>query len=107
MVSHSKHRVQTVIFLQFESETNTESYYWLAYSLWKSCYWQQFLIDSVIPYFRIDAFTSEFRKKAAKMVFKFDQHQKQIKALRLLEAQEDSTWHPLYLIKIMRQRVSL
>ena len=91
--------------LQFASESCAENYYWLAYSLWKSSYWHQFLIGSVIPYFRIDEFTSEYKRKSARMFFEFDQHQKQIKALRLLEAQEENTRQQLYLIKIMRQRV--
>ena len=91
--------------LLFDSESKAENYYWLAYSLWMSCYWHQFLIGSVIPYFRIDSFASEYQKKARRMLFDFDQHQKQVKALRLLEAHEEITRKQLYLIKIMRQRV--
>ena len=44
-------------------------------------------------------------KKSARMIFEFDQHQKQIKGLQFLELREENTRQQLYLIKIMWQRV--
>ena len=88
--------------IQFNEESDLEEYYWLAYSLWQSKYWHQFLIGSVIPFFRIDAFSKEFTRKSERMLFEFAKHQNQVKALRLLQAQENKYTNNLKLIKEMR-----
>ncbi|RZJ34748.1 MAG: hypothetical protein EOO51_08450 [Flavobacterium sp.] len=89
--------------LEFDSQTSAENHYWLAYNLWSSKYWHQFLIGSVIPFFRIDSFKQEFERKSKKILFEFDQHQKQVNALRMLQQQEEKCHKTLKVIKDMRQ----
>ncbi len=91
--------------IEFCKETYLDSYYWKAYSLWQAKYWHQFLIGSVIPFFRIDEFTKEFSRKCERMLFDFARHQNQMKALRLLEERETYHNENVKLIKQMRNVV--
>ena len=91
--------------LQFRTEAEAENYYWLAYSLWASKYWHRFLIGSVIPYFRIGGFASEFEARSRKMFLEFEQHKKQVRTLQLLELHETQHKSNIVLIKQMRNVV--
>ena len=91
--------------LLFNSEIERENSFWIAYSLWQSNYWHQFLIKSVIPFFRIDGFSNEFAQKSEKLNIKFAQHQRQLKALRLLQQHEEKHNENIRLIKQMRNVV--
>jgi hypothetical protein len=73
----------------FRDEKDTETVYWLAYSLWKSNFWHQFLIGSVIPFLRINDFKKDFDCKVNEMLQKHELHQRQVQALKLLEQKED------------------
>ena len=88
--------------VQFYKEADVDSYYWLAYSLWQAKYWHQFLIGSVIPFFRIDEFTKEFTQRCERILFDFRRHQNQMRALRLLEEHETYHNENVKLIKHMR-----
>ena len=66
-------------------EKDAETVYWLAYILWKSNFWYQFLIGYVIPFLRIKDFKKDIDCKVNEMIQKHELHQKQIQALRLLE----------------------
>jgi hypothetical protein len=46
------------------------------------------LIGSVIPFIRIKCFQTEFNHKVAKMLSDFEQHQKDIYAIKELEQQK-------------------
>jgi len=87
----------------FPCEEEAETVYWLAYSLWKSKYWHQFLIGSVIPFLRLRDFQKEFNDKVVEMLDEFELHQKQVKALRLLEEKEAQFHQNLALINDMRR----
>jgi hypothetical protein len=39
----------------FDSETDCENIFWIAYSLWKSKFWHQHLVGSVISFSKIKA----------------------------------------------------
>jgi hypothetical protein len=91
--------------IAFQKESDVEDYYWLAYSLWQSGYWHQFLVGSVIPFFRIDAFSKEFARKSERMFLDFARHRNQVRVLRMLEAHEDRQYQTLRLIKQMRNVV--
>ncbi|WP_291096916.1 MULTISPECIES: DUF6943 family protein [unclassified Flavobacterium] len=82
---------------------DTETVCWLAYSLWKSNFWHQFLIGSVIPFLRIKDFKKDFDFKVNEMMQEHELHQKQVQALRLLEQKEDQLHQNIVLINEMRK----
>ena len=72
----------------FEHKKDCENIYYVAYSLWKSKYWNQNLVGSVIPFLRISDFKDQFNTKAKLMMEEYDQHVKHIATLKLLELKE-------------------
>jgi hypothetical protein len=91
--------------IMFPDEKDAETVYWLAYSLWKSNFWHQFLIGSVIPFLRITDFKKDFDSKINEMMQEYELHQKQVKALRLLEQKEDQLHQNISLINEMRRAI--
>lgn len=89
--------------IMFPDEKDAETVYWLAYSLWKSNFWHQFLIGSVIPFLRINDFKKGFDCKVNEMIQEHELHQKQVQALRLLENQEEQYHKNISLIAEMRK----
>ena len=89
--------------IMLPNEEDTETVYWLAYSLWKSKFWHQFLIGSVIPFLRIKDFKKDFDSKVNEMMQEHELHQKQVKALRLLKLQENQFQKNILLINEMRR----
>jgi hypothetical protein len=87
------------------SEEDSETIYWLAYSLWKSKFWHQFLIGSVIPFLRIKDFKKRFDSKVNTMMEEHELHQKQLQALRLLEQKEVQLQQNIILINEMRRAI--
>jgi hypothetical protein len=87
----------------FSNNEDKESYYWLSYSLWKSTFWHQFLVGSVIPFLRIHDFKSEFDKKTRMMMEEHEAHEKNVQALKLLEQKETQFHKNLALISDMRK----
>lgn len=89
----------------FQSEEDAETVYWLAYSLWKARFWHQSLCGSVIPFLRLPEFKKKFILKVTQMLLDFEQHQKQVKALRLLEEKEQHFQKNLTLINELRRAI--
>lgn len=89
----------------FQNEEDAEIVYWLAYSLWKSHFWHQFLIGSVILFLRITDFKKSFNSKTTEMLQEHELHKKQILALRLLEQKEDQLNKNKVLINEMRKEL--
>ena len=87
----------------FQNQEDTETMYWLAYSLWKANFWHQSLIGSVIPFLRIHEFKKEFNSKVKSMLQEHEEHLKQVQALRLLERQENQFQKNIFLINEMRK----
>lgn len=87
----------------FPNKEAAETVYWLAYSLWKAKFWHQSLYGSVIPFLRIQDFKKDFSTKVNEMLQDFEQHQKEVKALRLLEQQENHFHQNINLINDMRR----
>jgi len=87
----------------FENEQDCESIFWITYSLWQSKFWHRNLVGSVIPFLRIQDFIKEFSCKADEMLADFEQHQKDVKALRLLEQQASNFQQNINLINDMRR----
>ncbi|UFH45383.1 hypothetical protein LNP27_09575 [Flavobacterium galactosidilyticum] len=89
----------------FTDEKDAETIYWLAYSLWKSKFWHQFLIGSVITFLRIKDFKKDFDSKVSTMMQEQELHNKQVQALRLLEQKEDQLHQNILLINEMRRAI--
>jgi hypothetical protein len=87
----------------FPSEEDLETTYWLAFSLWKSKFWQQHLVGSVIPFLRKNDFQGNFNPKVKEMLDDFEAHQKDVKALRLLELKEEQFHQNINLINDLRR----
>lgn len=86
-----------------QSETDRERVYWIAFSLWKSKFWHQHLIGSVIPFIRLLEFKNEFSPKVAALIQEHEQHLKHIEALKLLEQKEKQFHDNINLINDMRR----
>lgn len=91
----------------FQNEGDTETVYWLAYSLWKARFWHQSLVGSVIPYLRIDDFKKDFNSKVNELLQEHELHKKQIQALRLLEQKEGQLLKNIVLINEMKRVILL
>ncbi len=86
----------------FENQEDLENIYFVAYSLWKAKFWHQFLIGSVIPFLRIFDFKKEFGSRVKIMFQEFEDHKKNIAALKLLEEQEIHFVNNLKLVNDIR-----
>jgi hypothetical protein len=89
----------------FQSAVEKDSYYWLAYSLWKARHWEQFLVGSVIPFLRINDFKIDYITKTSKMLEQHEEHLKNVKALKLLEHKEFSFQKNIKLISELRTAI--
>jgi len=87
----------------FEVEQDCENLYFVAYSLWKTNFWHQHLVGSVIPFLRIHDFKKEFFIKSKIMMEEHEQHIKHITALKLLEQKEKQFHENINLINDMRR----
>lgn len=87
----------------FENEEDCESIYWITYSLWQSKFWHRNLVGSVIPFLRIKDFISDFSTKVNELLLDFEQHKKDVEALRLLELKADQFHQNLNLINDLRR----
>jgi uncharacterized protein YutE (UPF0331/DUF86 family) len=74
-------------------------------SLWRVKFWHQFLIGSVIPYIRINDFAKTLNSKAGEMMFDFEQHKKNVAALKLLEQKEKQFHENINLINDLRRAI--
>ena len=86
----------------FEKEEDCESIFFVAYSLWQTKFWYQFLIGSVIPFLRLPDFKKEFNPQASLMMLEHEQHLKNIAALKLLEKKEKQYKEDIMLINDLR-----
>jgi hypothetical protein len=99
----SKEQLTNSYVLIFENDEDCENIFWITYSLWQSKFWHRNLVGSVIPFLRITDFIKEFSRKADEMLKDFEEHQKNVQALRLLEAKADQFNQNLNLINDMRR----
>ena len=87
----------------FQNEQDCENLYFVAYSLWKTKFWHQYLVGSVIPFLRLNDFKSSFFLKSKIMMEEHEQHVKHIAALKLLEQKEKQFHENINLINDMRR----
>lgn len=107
MNSGKPHEVPFVncFVLIFQNEEHKEDIFWIALSLWKSKFWHKFLRGSVIPFITIYDFKKEFHPKVTKLMQEHELHKKNIKALKLLQEQENHYNKNLYLINELRNAI--
>ena len=89
----------------FQNENDCESLYFIAFSLWKSNFWHQHLVGSVIPFLRLPDFKKEFSSKASLMIVEHEEHQKNVAVLKLLEQKEKQFHENLDLISDLRRAI--
>ena len=89
----------------FDLEQDCENLYFVAYSLWKTNFWHQYLVGSVIPFLRLNDFKKEFFIKSKIMMEEHEAHIKHVAALKLLEQKEKQFHENINLINDMRRVV--
>ena len=72
-------------------------------NLWRIKFWHQFLIGSVIPYIRINDFAKNLTIKSNELMLDFEQHKKNVAALKLLEQKEKQFHENINLINDLRR----
>ena len=87
----------------FQNEQDCENLYFVAYSLWKTKFWHQHLVGSVIPFLRINDFKKQFFTKSKIMMEEHEQHVEHVAALKLLEQKEKQFHENINLINDMRR----
>lgn len=87
----------------FQNEEDCENMYWVTFSMWQSKFWHQNLRGSVIPFLTINDFRKEFASKAEEILKDFEQHKKDVEALRLLELKEKQFHQNINLINDLRR----
>ncbi|EKT3958516.1 hypothetical protein NTJ28_002532 [Flavobacterium psychrophilum] len=87
----------------FENEEDCENCYYVAFSLWKSNFWHQHLVGSVIPFLRLNDFKREFFLKSEIIMQEHEAHVKHVAALKLLELKEKQFHENINLLNDMRR----
>jgi len=87
----------------FQNEDDCENLFFIAYSLWQTKFWHQYLVGSVIPFLRLPDFKKQFNPQASLMMVEHEQHQKNVAALKLLEQKEKQFHENINLINDMRR----
>lgn len=90
-----------VILIQ--NEEDFDNIYWTIFSLWKSKFWEQHLVGSVIPFLRLPDFKKEFYPKFSAMMQEHEVHIKHVAALKLLEQKEKQFHENINLINDLRR----
>ena len=87
----------------FQNEEDCENLFFIAYSLWQTKFWHQYLVGSVIPFLRLPDFKKQFNPQASLMMVEHEQHKKNVAALKLLEQKEKQFHENINLINDMRR----
>jgi hypothetical protein len=87
----------------FEKKEDCENVFWIAYSLWKSKFWHQHLVGSVISFLRIHDFKKEFFTKSLILMEEHEAHVKHVASLKLLALKEKQFNENINLINDLRR----
>lgn len=87
----------------FKKEEDVENIYFIAYSLWKTKFWQQHLVGSVIPFLRLPDFKKELFPKSKALMEEHEEHVKHVAALKILEQKENQFHQNINHINDMRR----
>ena len=89
----------------FSNEDDCENIYFVAFSLWQTKFWHQYLVGSVIPFLRLPDFKKQFNPQANLLMMEHEQHQKNVAALKLLEKKEKQYKEDMMLINDLRRAI--
>lgn len=89
--------------LLFEKKEDCENVFWIAYSLWKSKFWYQHLVGSVISFLRLHDFKKEFFTKSLSLMEEHEAHVKHVESLKLLALKEKQFNENINLINDLRR----
>ena len=89
----------------FENQEDVDNVFFISYCLWKTKFWHQFLIGSVIPFLRLQEFKKEFNQKVNALMQEHEKHKKSVAALKLLEEKENQFLKNLNLISDLRKAI--
>ena len=89
----------------FENQDDVDNVFFISYSLWKTKFWHQFLIGSVIPFLRLQEFKKEFNQKVNALMQEHEKHKKSVAALKFLEEKENQFLKNLNLISDLRKAI--
>jgi hypothetical protein len=89
----------------FENQEDVDNVFFISYSLWKTKFWHQFLIGSVIPFLRLQEFKKEFNQKVNALMQEHEKHKKSVAALKLLEEKENQFLKNINLISDLRKAI--
>ena len=89
----------------FENQEDVDNIFFISYSLWKTKFWHQFLIGSVIPFLRLQEFKKEFNQKVNALMQEHEKQKKSVAALKLLEEKENQFLKNLNLISDLRKAI--
>ncbi len=89
--------------IQFSCTEDFENMESICKSLWRAKFWHQLLIGSVIPYIRIHDFSKNLNLRANDMMLDYEQHKKNVAALKLLEEKENQFQQNINLINDLRR----
>lgn len=87
----------------FENDKDCENIYYVAECLWKTKFWYPHLVGSVISFLRLPDFKKEFFPKSKAMMDEYEEHLKNIAALKLLQENEKKFLENINLINDLRR----
>lgn len=73
----------------FQNESDCENYFHVAYSLWLSKFWHQYLVGNAILFLRLEYFKEEFPVQAKRMMIEFEEHERKVAAIKLAKLREE------------------
>lgn len=87
----------------FENKSDFDNINITAYALWKTKFWHQHLVGSVIPFLRLNDVRKEFSVKVNQEINDHVEHLKNVNTLKLLEQSEKRFNENINLINDMRR----
>jgi hypothetical protein len=88
-----------------KNEEEVESAYLLTYALWKSNFWNYYLVGSVIPFLRITDFKTCYFSKINQILLDQEQHHKDIQYLKILHQKETQMQKNIKLINDVKETI--
>ena len=89
----------------FENQDDLETMYFLSYNLWRTKFWHQYLIGSVIEFIRIGDVKKELYIKSKEAIQKTEHFEKQKNIIHLIEQKESQYKKELILMDNIRTSI--
>jgi hypothetical protein len=72
----------------FHNDQDCENHFHVAYSLWITKFWHQYLVGTSIKFLRLEYFKIEFPIQAKRIMEEFVEYQKKVAAIKLAKLRE-------------------